>query len=339
VQIAACRRAVAALVALAGALAGAATASAQTTAAEFSCRASAARVSLPATAPLLDPPPVVEPFVANKADAPCRDDNQHVLAPTTALTVVTADLVDATTTAAPKTPAAEGQGVSSIASVTHPKIALPGLTIAADVLEATATAKCVGGKPALASDGKVVQLTINGNAQAIPPDDNQQIPLGPLGTLTLNQVDTTTDGTLVRRALHLESPLGTVAIAEAKVGITGAVCAATEGSGALPGSASGGRGSARLVVTPRAAARRIASGRCVAGSFKATVKGRRIRRVVFSLDGRTIRTDRKSPFTTRVRPAVGRHTLRARVTFTGGGTRTLRLPFRRCAPAAPTFTG
>lgn len=340
---ASCRRGAAAVaIALAGTVAGAATAGAQATAVSFSCRASAAWVTLPPAAPLLQPNPVLEPFVANKADSPCRTDNQHVLAPTTVATVVTADVIDATTTASPRTPAAEGQGVKSSASVTHPTIRLPGLTIAADVLEANATATCRAGQPQLGSSGKVVQLTINGNTQAIPPNDNQAIPLGQLGTLTLNQVDTSTPGTLIRRALYLDSPLAKIAIAEAKVGIAGAPCAAL-GSGVLPEQArSGPRGTARLVVTPAAAARRIASGRCVAGAFVATVTGRRITSVVFSLDGRTIATDRKGPFSTRVRAAVGRHKLLARVTFAAASAtkpKTLRLSFARCAPTVAAFTG
>jgi hypothetical protein len=195
--------------------------------------------------------------------------------------------------------------------------------------------------PELAGSGKVVKLTINDQSQTIPPDDNQKIDLGPLGSLTLNEVDTSTPGTLVRRALHLQSPLGEVVIAEARAGSSGAPCA-KPGSGVSPGSATGGRGTARLVVGPPAAASRIARGRCVNGAFRATVKGKRISRVAFSVDGRTVKTDRKAPYDVRIRAAVGRHRLRARVTFTkasGTAPRTLGLRFARCAPAAPTFTG
>jgi len=80
--------------------------------------------------------------------------------------------------------------------------------------------------------------------------------------------------------------------------------------------------------------RRFGTGRCVGGTFRAVVTGRLIRRVVFSLGGRTIATVSKSPFGVSVKTAAGIHKLRAAVTFTDGTpAKTLTLRFRSCAPA------
>jgi hypothetical protein len=337
------RRLTAAFVlAVAGTAASVVPAHAQASSGIFTCRASAARVGTPAPpAPL--PAGVIEPFVANAGESPCSSDKADLLEPTAIGPLATVDAVHAATTAPSATPAREGQGATSTASVTNPAITLPGLTIRAQVLEATATATCRAGSPALSSSGRVVTLTVNGQAQTIPPDDNVSIPLGPLGTLILNQVDTSQPGALVRRALFLQTPIATIAIAEAKVATTGTACAAASGpgSGVSPVAQQGRPGAARLVVTPRATASRISAGRCVQGAFRATVRGRRISRVVFTLDGRRIRTDARAPFDVQVPASPGRHRLRARVTFVPGARtrpRLLALRFTRCAPT-PHFTG
>jgi hypothetical protein len=82
--------------------------------------------------------------------------------------------------------------------------------------------------------------------------------------------------------------------------------------------------------------------RCI-GGFRGTVTGLRIKRVVFSLDGRRLKTLNGSPFTVKVRSLVGVHLLRARITFTDA-TRpaNLRMRYRSCAAATrvvPRFTG
>jgi Ice-binding-like len=81
--------------------------------------------------------------------------------------------------------------------------------------------------------------------------------------------------------------------------------------------------------------------------FHATVNGRMIDRVVFSLDGKTVLSDTNSPFAVSVRAAPGAHTVRARVTFKDSTPpKTMSFPYRACAaavlapPAGPsTFTG
>ncbi len=107
-------------------------------------------------------------------------------------------------------------------------------------------------------------------------------------------------------------------------------------------------GIALITTLPRSVAKTVAqfgTSRCVHGTFRVVVRGRFIRRVVFSLDGRIIATRGKSPFEALVRTRGGIHRLTARVTFSGG-TRaaTLRLRFRSCAAAKrrvviPRFTG
>jgi hypothetical protein len=93
------------------------------------------------------------------------------------------------------------------------------------------------------------------------------------------------------------------------------------------------------ILTPSPAPR---PGQCVSG-FRAVVTGLRIRRVVFSLDGRRLATRTRSPFKVSVRSLTGVHRLIARVTFTDA-TRAASLTFRyrSCAAArraVPRFTG
>ena len=82
-----------------------------------------------------------------------------------------------------------------------------------------------------------------------------------------------------------------------------------------------------------------------------TVSGRQIARVVFTLDGRRIRTltrpNSGSRYLIRVNPRTvkrGVHRIVARTTFirsSGTRARTLRVTFSRCArrAASPSFTG
>jgi hypothetical protein len=81
--------------------------------------------------------------------------------------------------------------------------------------------------------------------------------------------------------------------------------------------------------------------------FRATVRGRLIKRVVFSLDGHRIASLARSPFSAYVRARSGRHTVTARVTFKDATrARTLTLAYRACAaavlrprPGPSRFTG
>jgi hypothetical protein len=85
---------------------------------------------------------------------------------------------------------------------------------------------------------------------------------------------------------------------------------------------------------------------CTSG-FRATVSGRMIKRVVFSLDGKPTASRTSSPFAVSVRAAPGAHQIEARVTFKDATrTKTMTFPYRACAaallqpPSGPsTFTG
>jgi hypothetical protein len=70
--------------------------------------------------------------------------------------------------------------------------------------------------------------------------------------------------------------------------------------------------------------------------FTATVRGREIKRVVFTFNGNLLGTDTRSPFRIHV-PAdfAGKSLLKARVTFRDAThARTLTLRYRACAIAA-----
>jgi hypothetical protein len=103
-------------------------------------------------------------------------------------------------------------------------------------------------------------------------------------------------------------------------------------------------------ITP-GAARLFGPTGCRASAFRARVAGSKIARVVFILDGRTLKTLSKpnfrKAFAVRINPAklrIGVHRLSVTVTFAkGSGTRpkTMKLSFQRCARRlqAPRFTG
>jgi len=315
-RVAACALAAAAALATPGAALGAPRGS------SFSCRASAARIALTGA-------PTIEPFVANAAEKPCRSDHAGVLAPTT-VGPLRVDAVTATTTQKPATlgaaPLVNGDHATSSTSLTNPTLGLAELSVHASLLSADASYTCEAGRALPSSSGSVVGLTINGNAVTVPPGVNQTVSLGPLGTLTLNQV-IVGRGTITRRAISLSSPLGSVVLGEARVDVSGNPCAR------IPGRA-------RLVIAPPASARAIAGGRCVR-MFTARVIGREIGRVAFYIDGREIAIRSRSPYQVSIDAKPGRHRLAARVTFTsasGTRPRLLTLRFTGCS-APPAFTG
>jgi hypothetical protein len=95
-------------------------------------------------------------------------------------------------------------------------------------------------------------------------------------------------------------------------------------------------------------ARLFAPTGCAARTFSASVRGAGIAKVVFTLDGRKVKTVRAGGrFVARVNPqrlSIGVHRLVATVKFTASShakTRTLRVSFQRCAKRliSPRFTG
>jgi hypothetical protein len=126
------------------------------------------------------------------------------------------------------------------------------------------------------------------------------------------------------------------------------------------GTSSGGQPSASIsqyeqIVLPErvvpGSARLLAPTGCVARAFNARVSGQNVARVVFTLDGKKIKTLTKPNagvrFQVRVNPAklkIGVHRIVATVTFkpeTKKKAQTFRISFQRCAKklAAPRFTG
>ena len=122
---------------------------------------------------------------------------------------------------------------------------------------------------------------------------------------------------------------------------------AGDGSGPVPGGTGGGAPAAdrpgRPVPHPRGKgghAHLHGPTGCAVRTARAVVRGHRIGRVAFRLDGRRVatvrRADRRGRWSVRVVPAGlrrGAHRLTATVTFTAGGgarTRTLRSSFSRC---------
>jgi Thrombospondin type 3 repeat len=95
-------------------------------------------------------------------------------------------------------------------------------------------------------------------------------------------------------------------------------------------------------------ARLLAPNGCLSKSYTARVRGTGIAKVVFRLDGKTIKTIKKgAQYTARVNPtrlSLGVHRLVATVTFQASRhakSRTLRASFQRCGNrlVAPRFTG
>ena len=117
----------------------------------------------------------------------------------------------------------------------------------------------------------------------------------------------------------------------------------TKGAG---GGSSGG-GTATFTTAPPLVSK-PGVGRCVNRTFKATVSGKRISKVIFSFGGRVIDTRSKAPFTASVNPGTGRHSLTAYVAFSDATpAKTLKFAVKSCTAAklsvkssgTPGFTG
>jgi hypothetical protein len=180
---------------------------------QFVCRASAARVVTFGTPPVA----TVEPVRANVNGTPCTSSQSAETVKPTTIGPITADAVRASTTYTNAAP----PSVSSDANISQPKISLPGLTIGVNAVEAHATATCASttSHPTLASSSKVVNLTVNGNVIALPPNDQQfSLDLSPLVKLTVNEKVTSTAGVITQRAIHITSMLGDIVVGEAIAG-------------------------------------------------------------------------------------------------------------------------
>ena len=79
-------------------------------------------------------------------------------------------------------------------------------------------------------------------------------------------------------------------------------------------------------------------------SYRVRVSGSNIARVTFKIDGKTVKTVKKSPFSYRLksyRYGLGAHRLTATTLFKSGKTKLDKVTFQRCAKRAikPNFTG
>jgi len=93
-------------------------------------------------------------------------------------------------------------------------------------------------------------------------------------------------------------------------------------------------GTARLLRPPARSSRRppTSGGTPCTEGFQATVRGKLIKRVVFSLDGKRIGTRTKPKFRVYVRADGGLHGIKARVTFKDATrAKTMRFRYRACA--------
>jgi hypothetical protein len=133
------------------------------------------------------------------------------------------------------------------------------------------------------------------------------------------------------------SPGGPGTGSPATPGTTGST-PGTTGSATAPGSGSriaSGRGAkgAKSSKNGRATVRSAPREACTEG-FRATVNGKMIKRVAFSLDGKSIGSRTNSPFAMSVRATPGAHQVSVRVTFTDATkAKTMSLPYRACAAA------
>ncbi len=146
------------------------------------------------------------------------------------------------------------------------------------------------------------------------------------------------------------APGGPGTVSPSAPGTTGSA-PPSSGSAVTPGRTLPGRGG-RGAKTPRpsrngtARVRPVPREACTEG-FRATVSGKMIERVVFSLDGKSIGSRTGAPFAMSMRAAPGTHQVRVRITFKDSTpAKTVTLPYLACAaallspPGGPsTFTG
>lgn len=174
----------------------------------FSCRASAIRVEL------LDQS--LEPVVANASGDPCVAENPGIIQDLDLLGLGTASAVYANTS--------NGDGAAAEAGVIGLTLNLSDHVITAQVLTAEASGSCNAGAAELSSSSQVVHLAIDGEVVDIPPDQSAvEIPLGPLGTIYANQ-QIEEENQVTQRALHVDTELARVTVAEAIADVHGNPC-------------------------------------------------------------------------------------------------------------------
>ena len=218
---------------------------------QIGCRASADRVTT------TTPAATAEPVRANPGGLPCSTQSSSALTPTNVGPVV-ADAVAAFTRL-------DASGAGALASNAGVTVTLPGLVIRVEALQASAAVVCDNGftLPPVGSS-RVAGLTVNGTPVVVPPADTSvAVPLGPLGSLVLNE-EVRDATSITRRALHLTTPLADVVLAEAVAGSVGNPCDALGvRTGPTNGSGGTGTGSATVRPCPSGATYDAANNLCV----------------------------------------------------------------------------
>jgi hypothetical protein len=291
----------------------------------FSCRATAASIALLGGAPL-------EPVVANNPQDPCRSEDKSNADPTQAGTASVGAL-QAQTVAA-------DDGVIASARAADLVVNLGGVLVGVEGINATAAYSCSTGTPVGTSSSNVAKVTILGGEINLPdPSKPAKIDLGAVLTIYLNK--RTVVGTrIVQQAVVIESKLlnTTIVLAEAAVDSKGQ-CPAGSGTPTTPQSTGG-----QTIFLPSPYVAGINTGgfvpgACVSEPKTIRVRGRGIKQVQFSLDGKRVKTvngSQDSSYT--IDPdtlSVGSHRLKAVVIYQRRviKNKTLSLSFRRCAPS------
>jgi hypothetical protein len=178
-----------------------------------SCRASALRVTGKGPLSFLG---TIEPFVANDPKAPCKAEEGGLVSDAfiplgkggVAVSVLDAETTDAV--------------VGSEASVALVIVANPvdgKPLLAAAVLFSQAQANCESTGEIFSGFSEVLAVQIGKNLIEVPPG-HTDIPLGPLGTVHLNETLNPTPLEQVQRALWVDTPLVEVVAGESAVDCT-----------------------------------------------------------------------------------------------------------------------
>jgi hypothetical protein len=192
---------------------------------ETTCRASLARVTIGGE--------VIEPVVANANGKPCVAEEAGVgQLPTDPLLLKVLYAETATT---------EPQAKAGVAEVTIPLSTLHASLpdISAQVLTARASASCTNGELTRSGSSRVVGLQIGAQGGSLPPEDEYtDIDVSPLLRVQLNE-QTTANGVLTQRALHVTALPGTdgeidVVVSEAQAGGGPSACQTTSPSSTGP---------------------------------------------------------------------------------------------------------
>jgi hypothetical protein len=125
-----------------------------------------------------------------------------------------------------------GQGNRSAAeaSVADVTLTVAGNTIGAELLVARAQASCGPGGASVSGSSEIIGLVVNGQSVAVSGAPNQTVPLLGIGTLIINEQDTSTSGSITVNAIHVIVPgVADVIISSAHADITcGAGCIAKD---------------------------------------------------------------------------------------------------------------